>query len=161
DPLTPTPTTGVSPITDPLAYLVPPASAPYTCAKDKQDFSPKGDSTLDPGVYCGGIQVGSNSNYTLRPGTYILVGGGISTQSTNSSIRGTDVFIYNTFDPTSNKSAYKTYSPIDISANSTVSLKASNTGPYAGILFFEDRNGWCPASTKTPCSDDYGGGSTT
>jgi hypothetical protein len=44
------------------------------------------------------------------------------------------------------------YKGVDIAANSTVSLKASNTGPYAGILFFEDRS--------APAYDDtYGGGS--
>jgi hypothetical protein len=150
--LTPNPTTGVSPITDPLASLPVPASAPYTCTKT--DYSPKGNVTLDPGVYCGGIQVGSNSTYTLNPGRYILVGSGLSTQSTNSNIKGDNVFIYNTFDPTSNKSSIKNYGPIDISAGSTVDLKASNTGTYAGILIFEDRN--APAS-----SDDYGGNSDT
>src|SRR5262249_22565839 len=135
--LTPTPTTGVSPISDPLSYLVAPASAPYTCTYTS---TPNKDATLNPGVYCGGLPVGNNS-YTLNPGTYILVGGGLITQSTNSSIQGTGVFIYNTFDPTSTNSTYKTYSPIKLGANSTVSLKASNTGTYAGILIFEDRNG--------------------
>jgi hypothetical protein len=98
--------------------------------------------------------VGSNSTYTLNPGRYILVGSGLSTQSTNSNIKGDNVFIYNTFDPTSNKPSIKNYGPVDISAGSTVDLKASNTGTYAGILIFEDRN--APAS-----SDDYGGNSDT
>jgi hypothetical protein len=44
------------------------------------------------------------------------------------------------------------YSNINIAANSTVSLKASDTGTYAGILFFEDRS--APAG-----NDNYGGGS--
>ena len=148
--LTPTANTGVTPVTDPLAGLAPPASAPYTC--DYWNYSAPGwtNPTLNPGVYCGGIHVGNN-NYTLNPGTYILVGGGLSTQSANSQISGNGVMIYNTFGATTNHGT-QTYDPIDINANSVVNLKASNTGTYADILFFEDRN-------APPSADSYGGGS--
>ena len=141
--------TGVSPITDPLASLPVPASAPYTC--DYVNYNPPNWSnpTLYPGVYCGGINVGNNT-YTLTTGNYILVGGGLTTQSANSHISGDGVMIYNTFG--SGTGHTYSYSPINIAANSTVSLKAYNTGTYAGILFFEDRS--APAS-----SDTYGGGS--
>jgi hypothetical protein len=61
---------------------------------------------------------------------------------------------YNTFDPTSHNSNYNTYSPVNIAATSTVNLTAPNTGTYAGMLFFDDRN----APTGNP--DNYGGGST-
>ena len=144
--LTPTPNTGVSPTTDPLSYLNPPASTPYHCDYTNYDAPNWSNPTLLPGTYCGGIHVGNN-NYTFSPGTYILVGGGLSTQSANSTITGNSgVTFYNTFDAT------HTYTPINIAANSNVSLKAPTTGTYAGILFFEDRS--APAS-----SDTYGGGS--
>jgi hypothetical protein len=147
--LTPTPNTGVSPASDPLSNLPVPASAPYHC--DYNNYSPANWSnpTLNPGVYCGGIKVGNNS-YTLNPGTYILVGGGLTTQSSNSHISGNGVMFYNTYGST-NLGNFS-YSNINIAANSTVSLKASDTGTYAGILFFEDRS--APAG-----NDNYGGGS--
>jgi len=151
-PLSPNPTLGVSPASDPLAGLPVPASAPYTC--DHLNYSSadakKDKYVLSPGVYCGGINVG-NDSYTLSSGTYILVGGGLSTQSANSSITGNGVMFYNTFGSTNKGN--QTYSPISIAANSAVSLKASNSGTYADILFFEDRS--APRS-----SDNYGGGST-
>ena len=146
--LTPAPRT-VLPTTDPLANLPVPASAPYTC--DYINYSPGGNPTLAPGVYCGGIHVG-NSTYTFGAGTYILVGGGLSTQSSNSHIVGSGVMIYDTFGATTNSSTY-TYTGIQIAANSTVSLVAPTTGTYAGMLFFEDRN-------SPPSNDNYGGGST-
>jgi hypothetical protein len=93
----PTPNTGVAVAPDPLAYLAPPATAPYTC--DYTNYSASSGTTLSPGVYCGGINVG-NSTYTLNSGNYILVGGGLTTQSTNSHISGTGVFFYNTFGAT-------------------------------------------------------------
>src|SRR5258708_7512653 len=105
NPLTPAANTGVSQVADPLAALPVPASAPYTC-----DFigtySPSGDTDLYPGVYCGGIHV-PNATYTFHgPGTYILVGGGLSTQSANSHIASTGgVTFYNTSGATTNSSA--------------------------------------------------------
>ena len=145
-PLSPNPNLGVAQMSDPLASLPVPASAPYICGHINYSAPNFSNPTLNPGVYCGGINVGNNS-YTLNPGTYILVGGGLSTQSTNSSMSGTGVMFYNTYNST------YSYAPISLAANSTVSLKAPTSGTYAGILIFEDRT--APAS-----SDTYGGGST-
>ena len=149
-PLTPTANTGVSPAGDPLAGLPAPAGPPYTC--DYKNYSaPNGKTvTLNPGVYCGGINV-KNNTYNLNPGTYIMVGGGLSTQDTNSYINGTGVTIYNSYGA-SDKGTY-TYSGININANSNVNLTAPTSGTYTGILFFDDRS--APAG-----SDSYGGGST-
>jgi hypothetical protein len=152
-PLNPTPNTGVSPAADPLAGLPAPKSAPYTC--DYKNYSngvPNDGSnvTLSPGVYCGGINV-KNNLYTLNPGTYILVGGGLTTQDSNSSISASGVTFYNTFGATDKGN--QAYSPINIAANSTVNLTAPNSGTYTGILFFDDRS--APAGNP----DNYGGGS--
>jgi hypothetical protein len=158
-PLSPTPNTGVYPASDPLASLPVPASAPYTCGPGYSGGGNGKTITIDPGVYCGGIQV-KNNTVNFNPGIYILVGGGLTTQDSNSIINTNPggVMFYNTFGATiGNGNKTYTYSPISIAANSIVTLKASNTGTYAGILFFEDRNGYCSGS---PCNDTYGGGST-
>jgi hypothetical protein len=149
-PLTPDPTTGVQPAPDPLASLPLPASPPYTCDHNNYSAPNWSNPTLSPGVYCGGINVGNN-RYTLSPGIYIMVGGGLTTQSANSAIVGNGVMIYNTFGATN--MGNRAYAPINIAANSTVSLRAGTTGVYAGILFFSDRS-------APPSADTYGGGST-
>ena len=136
------PSTGVAPMADPLANL-PAPSVPAGCTFSAGTYS----GTLNPGVYCGGIHVG-NSTVTFNPGMYILKGGGLSTQSANSHIVGTDVTIYNTYDGT------HPYTGFDINANSTVSLTAPTTGTYAGVLIMEDRS--IAAGTY---SDTFGGGS--
>jgi len=60
-----------------------------------------------------------NATFTFGAGTYILVGGGLSTQSSNSHIVGNNgVTFYNTFGATTNSSNYS-YSPIQIGATST------------------------------------------
>ena len=142
-PLTPTPTSGVSPISDPMSGLPVPATATYTC--DNFNYSAGGTKTLSPGVYCGGINPPSNANYTLSAGTYILVGGGLGVGN-NASLAGSGVMIYNTYGATTNHGTL-TYSPINISAGATVTLSAPTSGTYAGILFFEDRS--APASFDT------------
>src|SRR5215472_9859173 len=78
--LSPAPTTGVRPVGDPLAGLAAPASAPYTCNQTYPNGSGNGSTiNLQPGVYCGGIQV-KNNTANFAAGTYILVGGGLTTQ---------------------------------------------------------------------------------
>jgi hypothetical protein len=148
-----TPNTGVSHITDPLAGLPAPATGPYTC--DQTNFEVNTNSTdpvpLSPGVYCGGIKV-KKGTAQLGSGTYILVGGGISTQNSNCTIDASSgVLIYNT-SGTVGGTTYP-FAGMNIVANSNANMKAMSTGPYAGILYFEDRN--APASTDT-----FSGGAT-
>ena len=152
--LTPTANTGVSPAADPLANMPVPASAPYTCNYKNYTAPNWSNPTLSPGVYCGGINI-KNNNYTLNPGTYILVGGGLTTQDSNSNIAGSGVMFYNTFGATDK--GLQAYSPINIAATSTVDLVAPTTGTYTGILFFDDRS--APTDTKCTYCDNYGGGS--
>ena len=158
------PVTGVPPGTDPLSYLPAPvtctSSAPCQC--DFRNINLPNQSVVDlyPGTYCGGINVGNqtvnfHNNADGSPGIYNLVGGGLTTQSANSIINGTDVMFFNTYgDVYSHGSHFtETYSPISINANSTVDLSAPTAGTYAGILFYDDR-------TAPEASDSYGGGST-
>ena len=161
NPLTPAPNDGISPSGDPLAGLSKP-SYTYPPCQNYPNGSGNGSTiNLSPGVYCGGIAV-KNNTVVFAPGTYVMLGGGLSTQDNNSIIQGSGVMIYNTFDPTSHNNSYNTYSPINIAATSSVSLTAPTTGTYAGMLFFDDRNAPtgnnCGSGNQT-CTDTYGGGS--
>ena len=152
-PLTPAANTGVAPGTDPLSGLPAPAAPTYHCDYWNYNSPNNTDVTISPGTYCGGINVG-NDTVTFASGTYVLVGGGLSTQSTNSHIVGNGVMFYNTFGMTDHGGGVSLpYAPININANSTVNLSAPTTGVYAGILFFDDRS-------APEMADTYGGGST-
>jgi putative Flp pilus-assembly TadE/G-like protein len=163
NPLTPAPNLGVTTQSDPLASLPAPTYHYPPC----QNYSNSNNGStinLSPGVYCGGIQV-KNNTVNFAPGTYVLLGGGLSTQDSNSIINGSNgVTFYNTFDPSSNNPAYNAYQPININASSSVDLTAPTTGDYAGMLFFDDRNAPtgnnCGNGGNTSCADNYGGGST-
>jgi len=134
----PIPTTGSPTAADPLADVWPPT--PGTCT------SYTGTTTLNPGTYCGGINLSGNTNITFSSGTYILVGGGLHV-SGNTTLSGTGVTFYNTFNGT------YPYSPISITGNGSINLSAPSSGPLQGILFFQDRN------TPTGSTESFTGNS--
>jgi hypothetical protein len=127
--ITPSPTTGVSPVADPLAHL--PAPTFSGCHGGTYKSISATTATLSPDVYCGGITISGGANVTFNPGDYILNGGGLNV-SGNSTLTGTGVFFYNT----SNGYAF---GPITISGAADITLSAPTSGTYQGILFFQDR----------------------
>jgi hypothetical protein len=128
--ITGTVTTGIAAAPDPLAYL----PAPAVGACNQTNFSKSSGSwNLNPGVYCGGITLHGTATVTLAAGTYILLGGGL-TSDVNSSITGNGVTFYNT------KDASHAYKPIYTQDSNILNLVAPTTGTYAGILFFQDRS---------------------
>lgn len=140
----PTPTTGIARLQDPLQNLAaptfnappPPANCDYT------NFTVNGtnDVTLVGNkVYCGGITISSSVNVTFQPGIYILYGGGMKVTG-SPNLQGTGVMFYNTGRP--NGTPLYNYAPISLAGSSVSHLSASldPNNPYAGILFFQDRN---------------------
>lgn len=124
--ISPTPTTGVPAISDPLASVPAPSYPPTPCG------SYTAGVPLNPGTYCGGLTFSGNANVTFRPGTYILLGGGLNA-SGNVTLTGSNVSFYNTYD------ASHPYSPISLSGNINLNLSAPSSGSLSGMLFFEDR----------------------
>jgi len=124
--------TGASALPDPLSSLPAPSigacgtstSSPYTGASYGLTLN-SGNSTLNPGVYCGGITLNSGANATLNPGLYIINGPVIV--GSGDTVTGSGVTIYfESSSWTSNGAA-------------SMNLTAPTTGTYAGILFFEAR----------------------
>ncbi len=97
-------------------------------------------TVLDPGVYVGGITIDANGRAIMRSGTYVLKGGGL-TISGNGSMRGetptTGLLLFNTHDNYPGQPGVCGY--IAISGNGVVDLHAAQTGPYAGLLLWQDR----------------------
>lgn len=125
----PTPTTGVVPAPDPLAYLEPPPAGACTYA-ERQVI--KNETVLSPGVYCGGLEVTASGKVHLRPGVYVLKGGGLKTQA-GAYLEGEKVMFYNTSAPS------YSWAPVNFHAGSESDLSAPTEGVYKGILFFNDR----------------------
>ncbi len=111
-------------VSDPLAGLEP----PNVGACDYVGLSLKGaTTTLDPGVYCGGLDIRGKSQVTLSPGLYIIEGGPLSIAA-SSSLSGSGVTIFLT-----GKEAL-----ISFKGKSEINLTAPTSGAMEGILIFQD-----------------------
>lgn len=128
--VTPAPTTGVSPTSDPLSSFSFPT---YGSCDHTGTFNVSGGGPVSPGVYCGGISVTSSAAVTFSGGNYYLVGGGISI-SGSGNITANNVTFFNTGNSTYPASA------ISITGSGTLNFNAPITGSYRGILFFQDKN---------------------
>lgn len=137
----PAPATSCDPMPDPLAGkpLPPttPAAAPPPngsgCNFVNKTVPVNTTATLTPGVYCGGINMRSNTVVTMQPGIYVIKDGPFHTDS-NTVVSGAGILIYLT----------GSGAIIDLNSNSIVDLKAhANSatpviGTYAGILIFQN-----------------------
>ena len=81
--ISPTPSTGQPYVKDPLAGLTPMSSSLPVRATSKQTYN-GADVTLDPGIYQGGIQLKNSVKAFLRPGIYVMQGGGFDIGAQNA-----------------------------------------------------------------------------
>lgn len=116
-----------SPVGNPLANLTPPT--PGTCMA-QNNFGP-GYAQLSPGTYCGGLTINANTQVDFQPGTYIITNGNF-TMNGNTTIVAADGVTFYLGGPTPGG--------IDWSGNtsSNVVMSAPTSGPYAGVLVYQD-----------------------
>ena len=86
------------------------------------------DVVLKPGVYCGGLLIGSASNVTFEPGVYVLKDGPLYVADF-ATMEAKNVGFY-----FAGKKSNLYFGP-----NTTISITAPTDGPMAGLLMFEDR----------------------
>lgn len=131
---------------------------------------------LDPGVYYGGWSIGSKVRVTLKPGIYVIAGGGISIGSTGSldSLGGTSapapILIYNTDNPLYADSCpgagtAKCQGNLDLTAQTNLQLAGllgnqpcppvTTTGgcPYGGMVVWFDGSGSMARADGTSCAN--------
>ncbi len=106
-------------IADPLSALVIPTAG--TCTFNNTVISGV-SRTLSPGTYCGGLSITNGSDVTLRPGTYVISGGGLLIA--DSTVTGNDITV-----------GLADASAVLFWDQATVRLNAPKTGKYAGIVF--------------------------
>ena len=117
------PATGMPAATDPLSYLTPPCSP---CSPGISFVNGDG-----PGTY-NGMTFNGNTNINFPSGVYVLTGDFVCHGT--PTITGTGVMFYFTNGATFN-----------CSGNDTINLTPPTSGPYAGILMYQD-----PADTNGP-----------
>jgi hypothetical protein len=139
--LNPHPVTGVAPAADPLAGLPVPTGG----ASLGPVALNSGSRTISPGVYTQ-ISLSSSASLILKPGVYVIAGGGISVSGSASitvasgfdSVTGHGVMIYNA--GSSYPSLGGNFGGVSLSGQGTIALSAPDQGTYAGISLFQERD---------------------
>lgn len=150
--INPTPVGGIVPVSDPLAYLNPPATG--GCLPSHTNVVANGGQSLSPGNYCGTFFGGvphaaisvTGPGVSFQPGTYKLNGGSIANAAAPASgglyisgatagVTGTGVTFY-----LYNGASFK------ISGFGTKLTAPGPAGPFPGILIYQDRSDASPAS---------------
>ncbi len=121
--------TGLLPTPDPYAGVNYPAFS----GCDYHNLKINSNTTLSPGVYCGGIQVNAGAVVTLNPGIYYIDQGSFSVAG-NATINGNGVTIVFTSSTGSN------WATPSFGSNANINLTASTSGPLAGMVIYGDRN---------------------
>jgi hypothetical protein len=140
----PAPSTGTAAAINPMAYLSMPtvgactSTGLLTIAKD---------TTINPGVYCGGLYI-DNKTTNLNPGTYIIRGGGLTVRG--GKFYGTGVTIINSVDTT----GVYAFAPIYFGNGCQTKISAPTTGAFSGVLMYGDPAGPSGALNTFACASD-------
>ena len=125
----PTPVTGVAAVADPLASLAAPT--PGACLQTSM-YNVPSNTVIPAGNYCGGITVSNGvTGVTFGSGIYTITGGGL-TFGGGITTSGSGVMFYLT-------GTNATYGSATIANGVTVTFSAPTSGPYTGILFYQNR----------------------
>ena len=123
---------------DPYVDLTVPTS-PAACTYTNFSINQK-DQTLSPGRYCGGLKLNAkSSNAKFNPGVYIIDGGEFSAegnsqgQGSATDIKGDGVTIILT-------GSGNDYATLKIAGSTQIRFTAPDSGPYKGVIFYQDRN---------------------
>jgi hypothetical protein len=162
--ISPAPVTGAPALADPLAGLPAPSTSGLTNYTNQNDGDTDEDDgivnissrrlgdhvtrVLSPGMY-NQIQVTGNATLMLLPGIYDIAGLGLYVSDsanlvmapattpgyTLDPITGSGVLIYNTG---TLRGSTMVYGSITLNSTGSINLQAATSGPYAGVLIYQD-----------------------
>lgn len=152
--MSPAPTTGVAAAPDPFASLAgPPTTGVPTYAGQTITNA---TVTLNPGIYTGLISVGNNGIARLNAGNYIFRAGLRTTGSGSILLAGANgVLLYNA--NANYPAAGGACGNLSLAGTGTMTLSASRTGSYAGMLVFQGRSCTNNAAITVRTSTSLGG----
>jgi len=117
-----TPKLGVAQVSDPLSYLSPPTVGGCLYSGN---YLPSNGQILNPGNYCGGINLNNGVSVTLSAGNYYFGGPvNVGTGDTLTGSAGVLLYFYS--------------GSLTMNSGSKANLVAQTTGPYAGILIYQN-----------------------
>jgi Flp pilus assembly protein TadG len=123
----PQPATDCPVMPDPLAMRPPPPDGP---CNHLAKIVLGGSTTLQPGVYCGGLIISMGADVKMMPGVYIIKDGPFLVNG-DATLTGDGVGIY----------LKGLNSNLKFDEQTTISLTAPKDGPMAGLLIYDDPTG--------------------
>jgi Flp pilus assembly protein TadG len=124
--INPAPTTDCATINDPLSSRQPIADS--TCVANNLTLT-AGTHTLSAGRYCGGLKITGNAKVTFSAGDYTIADGAFEI-SKNAVVTADQAAFY----------LQGEASVLKFVGDSTLHFSGAESGPLAGLLFFEDRS---------------------
>jgi Flp pilus assembly protein TadG len=124
-----------------IATAQAPAADPYVsatypsfsgCTRNNYQIN-SGPVTLDPGVYCNGMDIRAGVTVTLNPGIYYIDRGSLTVNG-SATLTGSGVTIVFT------SSTGSSWATASINGGATINLTPPTSGTTAGIVLFGDRN---------------------
>lgn len=122
-------------ITDPLLSISPPDPSDQPSRTAPPMWGDGTAITIEPGLYDGGLSLNGWSKVTMTPGVYYMRNGGFSIAN-GVKLAGEGVMIY--VDNGGGK--------FNFQGGGVIGLSAPESGPYAGIVMWQDRDSNQPIS---------------
>ncbi len=147
--ITPSAIAGITPFSDPLAFLTPPSYSAASCTADPLSHYNNGGSSyaVGPGSTYSNTQSGNlvcynslsiginNDTVTLNSGIYVITGALTFASGLAQGGQGVTFYLTGT-------------GSLSIANNANPTLKAPTSGSYNGILFYQDRSDTQAASIQ-------------
>lgn len=114
------------PVADPLRNRIPPSSS--SCTFPTRQVIRDGMVTLNPGTYCGGLEIRRQAQVTLNPGIYIFKDGDLTVRD-NAELRGKHVGLFFQGGP-----SYFRF--VD---DALIELSGPKDGAMSGLLIWRER----------------------
>jgi hypothetical protein len=180
--ISPAPVTGVAPIDDPLGGLPPMDTSGMTVRSTTRLVLNNQTMVLEPGIYRGGIQLRNSSIAYLRPGIFVMEGGGLdigaqaSVFSVATGVSSTSVASWTTDCPDetcgvllfNDAGSSTAMGPVSVGAGATLKLRAydpdahaNGVADYENILLWQDATPVPTTSYGQPEVALSGGGTVT
>src|SRR5829696_1753427 len=98
-------------------------------------------SSGSTGIFCGGLNL-TNTNVTVGCGTYVIAGGQLAIDSNSKVVQSTGCTTGVTFILTNSAPGVNDYARVNYQGNNAgkLVLTAPSSGPYGGLVFFQDRD---------------------
>lgn len=134
--MSPAPTVGGAATPDPFAAVAGPSTTTLPVFAGQTITTPV---TLSPGVYTSLVTVGNSGVASLNPGNYVFRAGLRTTGTGSIVLAGSGgVLLYNA--NSSYPATGGSCGNLSLAGTGTMTLSASRTGSYAGMLLFQDRS---------------------